>query len=82
MLKVKYRNHECLNCGHEQLIQTNHLIGCLDYCHNCSWKPSFGKDIAVPMFGNQAYRRFKCIEPEADEQNSTVYYNEAWTKER
>lgn len=62
MIKVKYRRHGCLNCGHIQDIQTNHFGGCLDYCKRCSWKPSFGYDIAVPMFGNQAYRRFVCID--------------------
>lgn len=58
----KDRLHECLNCGHKQQIKTNHEIGCIDYCKNCSWKPSFGNDIAIPFGGNQAYRRFKCCE--------------------
>jgi len=61
---VKHRKHRCRNCGHVQIIQTNHTGGCLDYCKACSWKPSFGEDIAVPMFGCQAYRRFECIEDE------------------
>lgn len=61
ILKHEYRKHECLNCGYIQKIKTNHLSGCIDYCKNCSWKPSFGKDIAIKMFSCQAYRRFKYV---------------------
>lgn len=58
LLKFKSRKFICLNCDHIQEIHTNHKGECIDYCKSCSWKPSFGKDIAIPMFGNQAYRRF------------------------
>lgn len=54
-----YRLYKCRNCGAVQKIATNHTGGCIDYCKECSWKPSFGKDIAIPMFGCQAYRRFE-----------------------
>jgi hypothetical protein len=58
-LKVTYRLYQCLNCGNVQPMQTNHTDVVLDYCKNCSWKPSFGKkEYAIPMFG-RTYRPFK-----------------------
>lgn len=60
-LKVRYRKHRCLNCGHVQEIQTNHLNGCIDYCKECSWKPSFGKkEYAIP-FNGRTYRPFEYV---------------------
>lgn len=56
--KYKERNFKCANCDHVQGIKTNREGECLDYCKECSWKPSFGKDKAYPMFGAKAYRRF------------------------
>lgn len=58
-MKVDYRNYKCRNCGHVQLIQTNHQIECFDYCKNCSWKPSFGK-YAIP-FNGRTYRPFDFV---------------------
>jgi len=57
-MKVAYRDFKCRNCGHIQGVQTNHTGSCIDYCKNCSWKPSFGKDVAIPFGGNMAYRNF------------------------
>lgn len=58
ILKHAYRPFRCKNCGHEQPIRTNHEGECLDYCHGCSWKPSFGiAEYAIPMFG-RTYRPF------------------------
>jgi DNA-directed RNA polymerase subunit RPC12/RpoP len=59
-MKVKYRVYKCRNCGNEQQIQTNHLGSCYNYCKNCSWKPSWGEYIGVPMFGHQ-YRPFDYV---------------------
>ena len=59
---VRWREHECLNCGHKQSISTNHVMGCIDYCKNCSWKPSFGKKENAIPFGTHTYRPFKCLE--------------------
>jgi len=64
-----YFEHTCCNCGHKQSISVNNDIGCLDYCKECSWKPSFGTDGAFPMFGNQAYRRFKFTDSEQIQPN-------------
>jgi hypothetical protein len=59
ILKHNWRHFKCLNCGYVQLIQTNHEGTCIDYCKNCSWKPSFGKkEYAIQMFGH-TYRPFE-----------------------
>ena len=61
--KVEYRPYRCMNCGNEQMIQTNHLGQVIDYCKNCSWKPSFGNpDYAVP-FNGRTYRPFEYAGP-------------------
>lgn len=57
--KVSYNDHKCKNCGHVQLIQTNHDMGCIDYCRNCSWKPSFGEHKID--FCGRAYRPFEFV---------------------
>jgi len=54
-MRVEYRLYVCTVCGHTKQIQTNHLGSCFDYCHGCSWKPSFGE--GVPMFG-RTFRKF------------------------
>ena len=60
VLTLKPRLYRCLNCGHEQKITTNHKEPCIDYCQECSWKPSFGK-FAIPFMG-RTFRPFECIE--------------------
>lgn len=68
---VGYRKYRCLNCGHEQPIQTNHTGQVIDYCKNCSWKMNwrgdgnYSKD-APPMafpFGGHMYRPFEYVGP-------------------
>ena len=59
-MKIEYRKYKCRNCGHIQDIQTNHLGSCIDYCKECSWKPSFGK-YAIP-FGGRTYRPFDYVD--------------------
>ena len=54
------RRYKCRNCGHEQMINTNHTGPVIDYCKECSWKPSFGKDQAIP-FGGHTYRNFDFV---------------------
>jgi len=49
-MKLERRSYRCKNCGHEQLITTN---------HEGSWKPSFGK-YAVP-FNGRTYRPFEFV---------------------
>jgi predicted nucleic acid-binding Zn ribbon protein len=56
MPTVTYRVYKCRNCGHEQHISTNHHGSCIDFCLECSWKPSFGQH-AVP-FNGRTYRPF------------------------
>jgi hypothetical protein len=65
-MQVAYRNYKCRNCGHIQMVSTNHLGSCIDYCHECSWKPSWRasgnygvKDdgLSVP-FNGRTYRPF------------------------
>ena len=57
-LPAAYRNFKCKNCGTVKLIQTNHEDSCIDYCPECSWKPSFGKaENAIP-FNGRTYRPF------------------------
>jgi hypothetical protein len=64
MLKVEYRPFKCKNCGHVQDIQTNHEGTCIDYCKECSWKPSFGKAEYQIPFNGRTYRPFEfCNEP-------------------
>jgi hypothetical protein len=58
ILKVRYREFRCDNCGHVQQVQTNHEDKCFDYCKNCSWKPSWGKSEHKMMFNGQTYRLF------------------------
>ena len=58
-MKVTRRVYKCRNCGTEQKISTNHNMPCYDYCHECSWKPSFGKH-GVQMFGH-TYRPFDYV---------------------
>ena len=61
--KRALRPYRCMNCGHEKMIQTNHLGRVNDYCENCSWKPSFGNpDYAIP-FGGRTYRPFEYAGP-------------------
>lgn len=61
--KVEWRPYRCMNCGHEQMISTNHLGKVIDYCKNCSWKPSFGNpDYAIP-FNGRTYRPFEYAGP-------------------
>ena len=55
-MDLKYRFYKCKNCKHVQEIQTNHEGEVIDYCKNCSWKPSFGK-WSVP-FNGRTYRPF------------------------
>lgn len=55
LIENTFRPYKCDNCGHEKNVRTNHEGSCLDYCENCSWKPSFGE--GFPMFG-KTYRQF------------------------
>jgi DNA-directed RNA polymerase subunit RPC12/RpoP len=65
--KMAYRPYRCMNCGHEQSIQTNHLGKVIAYCENCSWKPSFGKpEYAIP-FNGRTYRPFEYAGTEGGE---------------
>lgn len=64
---VGYFNHQCVNCGHEQMIQVNNDLGCIDYCKNCSWKPSYGEH-AIP-FNGRTYRPFKFCDTEQIQPN-------------
>ena len=61
-LPHKARPYQCLNCGHEQEVKTNHTGVCLDVCKSCSWKGAgFGDDggFAIPALGTSNYRRFE-----------------------
>ncbi len=58
-LKHRNRLYKCRNCGHKQKIGTNHTDSCIDYCHECSWKPSFG-EFSVP-FNGRTYRPFDYV---------------------
>jgi hypothetical protein len=56
-MTLAVRVYRCRNCGNENKISTNHLGACIDYCRECSWKPSWGPDAAVP-FNGRTYRNF------------------------
>ena len=71
MAQVSYRTYRCLNCGHEKQIQTNHTMPCIDYCHECSWKPSWRgnpelykvKDDGMSItFNGRTYRPFEAVD--------------------
>lgn len=57
-LNMEYRPYKCDNCGHIQQISTNHTSGCIDYCKECSWKPSFGDQKNAIPFNGRTYRPF------------------------
>jgi hypothetical protein len=65
MLTIKFRAYRCRNCGHVHNISTNHTGSCIDYCHECSCKPSWrgsgiykGEDgLSIP-FNGRTYRPF------------------------
>ncbi len=69
---VAYRKYRCMNCGHEQPVQTNHEGKVINYCNECSWKPSWRgnpehhkiKDdgMSIP-FNGRTYRPFEYVGP-------------------
>ncbi len=67
-----WKMYRCLNCGHEQPVSTNHTGKIIDYCKNCSWKPSFRsnpehykmKDDGMSIsFNGRTYRPFEYAGP-------------------
>ena len=75
-MQIAYRDFKCRNCGHVQSIKTNHEMNCIDYCKNCSWKPSFGGDVAIPFMGFEAYRNFDFNKGGHNETVSDIYRRE------
>lgn len=57
-LTQTYRAYQCKNCGHVQAIKTNHTDDCIDYCKECSVKPSFGNSEYRIPFNDRTYRPF------------------------
>lgn len=61
--KLEYRPYRCMNCGNEQMIQTNHMGEVTAYCQNCSWKPSFGNPEYRIPYNGRTYRPFEYAGP-------------------